>query len=363
MNRTARHTALAGLAVLPLLALTGCQAGAVRTGAAATVGQERITTSALDRVVVRGLADPTAAQAVGGDRAGFERSVLRRLIEHLVITDLAARQGVSVDGGDVDATQDRIARQLMGLPQLKAAALKSGIAPADLRETLSDVALRDKIADKLTADVQVPEAQLRAAYQQSLATYDQVHSAHILVANQALATSLLAKVKADPSSFGALAEQYSQDPGSKAKGGDLGFLGKGALEKPFETAIFSNAPGSFVLARTRFGYHVIHVLERRTTTFEQARADLRRGLLGPQRSERVDALLRADARRLGVHVNPRFGRWDPTKLDVVAPTADPATDITQASPTPGVPATSGQDPSGQDPSGEDPAQPQATTSP
>ena len=358
MNRTARLTALTGLAAL---ALSGCGANAVRTGAAATVGADRITTSGLDRVVVRGLADPSAAQTAGADRAGFERSVLRRMIEHLIITDAAAREHVTISGGDVDATQDRIATQLMGLAQLKAAAVKSGIAPADLRQTLSDVALRDKIADKLTQDVPVPEAQLRAAYQQAIATYDQVHSAHILVANPAVARALLARVRADPSTFAAAAATYSQDAGSKSKGGDLGFLGRGALEKPFEAAIFSNKPGSFVLARTRYGYHVIHVLERRTTTYEQALPDLRRGLLGQQRSDAVDALLRADAKRLGVHVNPRFGRWDAAKLDVVAPVADPGQDITRASPTPGVQApVAPVDPGQQQPQQ---GQPPATTGP
>ena len=340
MNRPVRLTALAGVVAI---SLSGCGA-AVRTGAAATVGAERITTSALDRVVQRGLADPSAAQTVGTDRAGFERSVLSRLIEHLVVTDVGRREQVNVDGGDVAATQDRIAAQLMGLDQLKAAALKAGISAADLPQTLSDVALRDKLADKLTASVSVPDAQLQAAFARSAATNDQVHSAHILVASPAVAQMLLAKVTADPSTFAALAAQFSQDAGSKTKGGDLGFLGRGVLEKPFEAAIFNNKPGSFVIARTRFGYHVIHVIERRTTTFDQAKAELRRGVLAQQRTAAVDALLRADAKRLGVHVNPRFGRWDAARLSVAAPVADPATDVTRASPTAGAAGPAGQPP-------------------
>lgn len=348
MNRPVCLTALAGLAAL---ALSGCGAGAVRAGAAATVGAERITTSELDRVVQRGLADPSAAQAVGADRAGFERSVLSRLVDHLVVTDAARRKGVSVDGGDVAATQDRIASQLNGVAQLRAAALKAGISAADLPQTLSDVALRDKLADKLTADVAVPDPLLRAAYDRNAATNDTVHSAHILVASQALARTLLAKVTAAPASFGALAMQYSQDAGSKAQGGDLGFLGRGVLAKPFEAAIFGNKPGSFVLAKTRFGYHVIHVLERRTTTFTQAVPELRRQLLATQRTAAVEQLLRADAKRLGVRINPRFGRWDATQLAVTAAPADPRTDVTRASPTAGT-VSPGQPQQGQTQQGQ-----------
>ena len=261
--------------------------------------------------------------------------MLGRLIEHLVVTNAAAREGVSVSGGDVDIALDRITVQIGGPDKLKAEALKAGIAPADLRQTISDVALRDKLSDKLTANVDVPEASLRAAYQQNIAQFDQVHSAHILVASKALAEKLLAQVKADPSTFAALAAQYSSDTASKAKGGDLGFQGHGALDKVFEAAIFGNPPGSFVIAKTQFGYHVIHVIERHTTTFEQARDDLRRGLLGQQRTDAVAKLLRATAKRLGVHVNPRFGVWDKTALEVAARKADPSKDVSKASPRPG----------------------------
>ena len=42
----------------------------------------------------------------------------------------------------------------------------------------------------------------------------------------------------------------AQDTSNKATGGDLGFQGRGALEKPFENAIFSARPGTFTTART-----------------------------------------------------------------------------------------------------------------
>jgi len=312
-----RLLAVSGGVLVAALGLSGCGT-AVRTGAAAVIGSDRITSTHLQQVIDRGLSDPAAQQGPGADRATFTRSVLLRLISHDILTVAAKEQGVTVDGGAVDAAQDRIAAQLGGPAQLQAEAVKAGIGAADLRQTITDVALRDALADKLTADVPVDEAKLRAAYTSGIAMFDRVHSAHILVASKVLAQQLLAQVKADPSRFSGLAAQYSTDTGSKDKGGDLGFQGKGALEKPFEAAIFGNPPGSFVLAQTRYGYHVIHVIERRTTTFEQARQDLRRGLLGRPRLDAVNALLSRTAARLGVKVNPRYGTWDPKTLDVVA---------------------------------------------
>lgn len=308
---------LAGAAVAAL-ALTGCGDGTVRTGAAAIVGGQRITTSALDEVVTRSLESPAAKQTVGSDRGAFERTVLGRMITHLVVAKAADDKHVTVDGATVDAVQDELTQQLQGQgTTLTDAASKAGIAPQDLRRTLTDVALRNALSDALTADLVVPRKTLQEAYQQNIAQFDQVHSAHILVATEALAKRLLAEVKADPTRFAALAAKYSTDTASKDKGGDLGLQGKGALAKSFETAIFTNKPGSYVIAKTRFGFHVIHVIERKTTTLDQARTTLRRNVLGQQRQAALATELSKVAKALHIDVNPRFGRWDAATQEVI----------------------------------------------
>ncbi len=327
MTRTPR---LLALAITAAVVLTGCGDGAVQAGAAATVGEQRITTSSLQALVARSLKDPGAQQTVGADKPGFERSALRRLITHVIITEAAKSQGVSIDGADVDAIYDRFAQQTGGEQGLKEAALKQGIAEADLREALSDVALRDALSDKLTSSLAVPEATLKQAYQQSIAQYDQVRSAHILVDTQAKANQILASVKADPTRFATLAQQFSNDTSNKDKGGDLGFQGRGAREKSFEDAIFTAKPGAFVIAKTQYGFHVISVLEHRITTFEQARAELRRGMLAQQGQTALESLLLKTAKDLGVSINPRFGVWDPKSQQVVALKSD----VTKPSPRP-----------------------------
>lgn len=61
-------------------------------------------------------------------------------------------------------------------------------------------------------------------------------------------------------SFEELAKQHSKDPGSGAKGGDLGWFGKGRMVKPFEEAAFKAPIGKIVgPVRTQFGYHIIKV--------------------------------------------------------------------------------------------------------
>lgn len=322
-------------ALVGLLAMTLSACGTVRAGAAATVGDDRITTSQLSAVVDRGLKDPSAQQNVGTDKPDFERKVLSRLIQHLVLVQAAKDLGVSIDGAAVDQAFDSFAQQLGGEQALRAQALKAGIAAQDLRGAIADAALGDAIADKLTASIVVPPAVLAQAYQQNIAQFDRVHSAHILVSTLAQAQDLLAQVQRDPASFPALAAQFSLDTSNKANGGDLGFQGRGALEKPFEEAIFAAKPGTFVLAHTSFGYHVIHVIERQTVTLAEATPTLRRTLLGEQRSQAIEAQLTKTAKKLHVRVNPRFGTWEAATRSVVATTICPSTAVSSPSPRPG----------------------------
>jgi parvulin-like peptidyl-prolyl isomerase len=66
--------------------------------------------------------------------------------------------------------------------------------------------------------------------------------------------------------FAKLALEYSEDTGSKVRGGDLGWFGRGMMVKPFEDATFALKPGEISgVVESQFGYHVIKLEERRTT--------------------------------------------------------------------------------------------------
>ena len=102
---------------------------------------------------------------------------------------------------------------------------------------------------------------------------------HILVDKEAEAKAIIAKLKKNPKQFDSLAKEYSKDPGSKDKGGDLGWFDPRGMVPEFGAAVAKLGKGKFTLepVKTQFGYHVILLEDSRTKqfpTFEQVKPQL-----------------------------------------------------------------------------------------
>lgn len=143
----------------------------------------------------------------------------------------------------------------------------------------------------------IDEAQLRAQYDADKAKYvagDQRLASHILVtvardakpdavaAAKAKAEQIAEQAKAPGADFAALAKANSDDVGSKANGGDLGWVARGTMVKPFEDALFAMKKGEVSgPVRSDFGFHVIDlrdIKEGKVTTFEEARPEIEKTL-------------------------------------------------------------------------------------
>ncbi|MBR9827376.1 MAG: peptidylprolyl isomerase [Oceanospirillales bacterium] len=123
----------------------------------------------------------------------------------------------------------------------------------------------------------VSEADLRSAYEQELVRFsaqEERRAAHILFtlddASEAdvrkLVADVRARIVAGDLSFAEAAAQYSDDPGSAAVGGDLGFNGRGVFAGPFEDTLFAMQAGELSEpVRSKFGYHLIQLDEVRAT--------------------------------------------------------------------------------------------------
>jgi peptidyl-prolyl cis-trans isomerase D len=118
--------------------------------------------------------------------------------------------------------------------------------------------------------VQVKDADLQAAYQKEIGNLaEQRRAAHILIEvndklNEAQAKAKVEEIQqrlAKGEDFAALAKEFSQDPGSSSKGGDLGYAGKGVYDPAFEKALYDLKKDQVSgPVRSDYGWHLIKLL-------------------------------------------------------------------------------------------------------
>ena len=112
------------------------------------------------------------------------------------------------------------------------------------------------------------------AHQTEYQVPEQSRSRHILIKfpGGAAKTDAEAKAKADAllkqlqggADFASLAKANSEDTGSGAQGGELGFARRGTMVPEFDSAIFNNKIGDLAIVKSQFGYHIVQVEERQT---------------------------------------------------------------------------------------------------
>jgi foldase protein PrsA len=334
---TRKHRlALAFVALGVAATSTACSraAAGVNVGVAAKVGDTRISTAELTRRVERGFANRVVAQRQA--RPDYQRSWLNRMIAAELVRVGAERRHIPAPTeAQVDARLQQFADDAQGMDKLVQQAANEGTAAADLRWAVRGLVQRDALADSLVADISVGEDELKAAYRKALPQLDVAHVAHIAVADAKTAQTVLAQAKAG-ADFAKLAKQYSIDQNTKTEGGDLGEIGNGQGRlSAFEKVVFKPGVASGAIlgpVKAISGYEVVKVIERRTRTFDQTRAELRRAVIGQERDKRIGTLLTDLAKELHVVVNPRFGRWDPQQGAVVA---SPGDDLSSPAPSQG----------------------------
>jgi peptidyl-prolyl cis-trans isomerase D len=147
---------------------------------------------------------------------------------------------------------------------------------------------------QLRQNTPVTDDELKMVYQQNIKDYEvpnRVHAQHILLLTTGSKTDaevaeikkkaedILAQAKKKGANFDELAKKYSEDPGSKTKGGDLGWVVQGQMVPEFEKATFSLNKGEISdLIKTQYGFHIIKVLDKEsahTKPFDEVKDTIR----------------------------------------------------------------------------------------
>lgn len=242
MSKAQRITV--GLAALLMgTSVAACSGG----GAIATVNGQPISRSTFDARL---------------ESSPMGRTVLQQLVQETLIEQYAKNNNINVTDAEVDARENQIKANFptgSWDEMLKA----RGLTEADVRSALREQVVLDKA---LAKQVTITPAQIKQYFDKNRASFDkpeQVTARHILVPNLALATKVEAELKANPQNFAALAKQYSTDPGSKDKGGELGSFRRGQMVPAFDKVAFSAPIGQISApVKSPFGYHIIQVESR-----------------------------------------------------------------------------------------------------
>lgn len=231
----------------------------------------------------------------------IKEQVLNKMVADLLVEEEAKKSKISVDDKEVAEKVKTIKSMFESSPEFKQISKKYPITDEFLNKQLRLDALQEKIQEKFVKETKIEEKDLKKYYEDHKNEFqtEQVKAAHILIATmdqqrkplpadqikakEKLANEVLAKVKAGED-FAKLAKTYSEDPGSKVNGGDLGYFGKGVMVPEFEKTAFSLKKGEVSgLVKSDFGYHIIKVNDHRNAIpFEEAKQQIQSNIL-PQK--------------------------------------------------------------------------------
>jgi parvulin-like peptidyl-prolyl isomerase len=169
----------------------------------------------------------------------LRKQILDQLKTDTVTRQLVAKHKIKVTSKDVNDQIEQIVKASGGQQKVQEVLTRYyGWTMNDLREKVSFQLAKQKLQEKLASDDSI-NAQAKAK-----------------------AEDVLGQVKAG-GDFAELAKKYSEDS-SASNGGDLGFFGKGQMVKEFEDVAYGLQPGqTSELVKTKFGYHIIRVLEKK----------------------------------------------------------------------------------------------------
>jgi len=292
VKRLLSYTAVA---LLPL-ALTAAANARVVEKIAALVGNDIILQSEVeDRAApllaeIASIANPAEREARADT---IRREVLERLVQDQLLAQQATELKLTVGSDEIDRAIQQIKHDYgLSDSQLKDELRKQGLTMAAYRMNTKREILKYRVLNiAVGSKINVGDSEVQSYYDRHMKSANvQVRASHIFIAipedadnatvleREKLARSLLDRAQKGED-FAKLAREYSEDAGTRAEGGDLGFIGRDILPKPLEELLFSMHVGDIRgPVRADRGFHVIKLVDKRTKDakpFAEVQEDIR----------------------------------------------------------------------------------------
>lgn len=246
----------------------------------------------------------------------FEQTFLSQLIRRAVLVPRGEDLGISVTEAELTEQLDQIEGEFPSESAFLEALKEQGLTLGQLEQLVRDRALEEKLRAEILEREGPDEAQLRAYYEENTDEFTETATQHILMRDRSLAVDIAEQLQAVASQqiedlFAQLARRHSRDRSNRQLGGELGFNPPGSFVPAFEAAADELAIGEVSdPVKTRFGWHVLRVIDRRPQPFDAVRGQIQAELGLPSDDEIWNEWVKEAYSAADVRVNPRYGEFN-----------------------------------------------------
>ena len=255
---------------------------------------------------VLGLGKPLSCEQVSSIR----REVLESMIRRELLYQAARKSGIKPDENAINKDINSLKQQFSDETEYKNELSKRGINEEVLRARMIRNSLVQKYVSKeFTDKVDVTDKEIQDYYQKNIDLFKQpfqMRVSHISIQSdpkdgdsrkkelRGKAEKILKNLK-DDKDFADLAREYSDGP-TKNKGGDLGYLRKGQLEKQFESKVLALKKGEITdIIETEYGFHIFKVTDIKPETilaYENVKEKVKKFLVDEKIKQEADEYAR-----------------------------------------------------------------------
>ena len=313
------HRQIAMVGILGLLAAcqtstdgTSGKSGQSDAELVAKVEGEGITKADYDAAVARNLSryQGQGHKLPPGIEQRIQESVLRRMIDDMVVAQKAKSIGINISAEDV-AEKFGEHKKRFRTEQAFADYLKrSNNTEENMKRDLKRNMLRDRVVEKMSGIVETPEADVQKYYDEHIKRFiekEQVKASRILIrvpskateeernAGKTKAASVRALAAKPDADFASLAKEHSNGP-EAGRGGQLNWFSRGRMPPAFDTVAFKMQQNEVSgVIQTKLGYEIIKLWEKkseRQRPFEEVKTNIKNSLMARQRNEKRREVLR-----------------------------------------------------------------------
>ncbi|MGM0368794.1 MAG: peptidylprolyl isomerase [Bacillota bacterium] len=242
----------------------------------------------------------------------LKKRVLDQLVDRKLIEEELEERGLvkEISEEKVDQRLDKIVEdsQFETKDELADRLKQAGRSIDDIREQLKQSLAMQKLFDNVLKDIEVTDEEVAGQY-------EEISASHILIKNEDK-NDKKAKEKAEKAleelnsgkDFATVAEEYSEGP-SAERGGELGSFSQGKMVPGFEDVAFDLDKGEISdPVKTKFGYHVIKVTDKKEATgeeFEKEKGKIKEELLNNKKKEAFNSWIADKKDKADVTINSK----------------------------------------------------------